>query len=671
MPLRIDERGIPATINEEDRSVEVVATTEAPAEVFDWERWEVVNEVLLMSGMEIPGNKQVPLLDAHNRFETANVIGSFRQMQIEGDRVVGRAFFASAAAADDAYTKVKEGHLTDFSVGYRVLTSQWVPKDESAVIEGETYNGPIKVSTKWRMKELSAVPIGADEEAKVRSDYQPKSNQEDTMDKKTREMLEKRGLSKDATEQEAWDYLDTLTQPGQRAEETPSPSAEPPAQPVNAEAERAEATRAERDRITEINAMCVKFDCMDLAEQLIGKGASIEDARKTIMDQMAERQKDEPQAGYRGPRFDIVADEGDKFKAAAEDSIIIRSGMNIEKPAPGADDLTGYSLIELARHSLRLAGRDTRGRPMDMVGRALTTSDFAYILANVANKSLFAGWDTAEETWSQWCGTGSVTDFKTNYLPRVSEGSALDEIPESREYKYGDRTEAQESFSIATYGKLFAITRQAIINDDLNALATIPAMHGEAASRKIGDVAYAVLSGNAAMGDSIALFHASHSNLVASGSGAAPGIATIAAAVLAMGTQKDLQGLRRLNIRPLFFIGPKAIEGAAEVFFRTEKFVDSDTVATDSSLAATRVNPYSGTYLKRIYDGRIDDDVATKWYLAANKGRTVNVYFLDGIQKPYLETKEGWAVDGVEYKVRIDVGAKAVDWKGLYQNYGA
>jgi hypothetical protein len=40
------------------------------------------------------------------------------------------------------------------------------------------------------------------------------------------------------------------------------------------------------------------------------------------------------------------------------------------------------------------------------------------------------------------------------------------------------------------------------------------------------------------------------------------------------------------------------------------------------------------------------------------------------VQRPYLETRDGWKVDGVEYKVRIDAGAKAVDWRALYFNDG-
>jgi hypothetical protein len=246
----------------------------------------------------------------------------------------------------------------------------------------------------------------------------------------------------------------------------------------------------------------------------------------------------------------------------------------------------------------------------------------------------------------------------------------LDEVPEHGHYKYGDRTEAQESYSIATYGKLFAITRQALINDDLGALTDVPAGHGEAAARKVGDVVYAVLTANAAMGDGVALFASGHSNLVAGGSGAIPSVATIQAGILAMGTQKDLQGLRRLNIRPEYLIGTKALEGAAEVFFRSAAFADSDTIATDSSLAATRVNPYAGTYFTRVWEPRLDDNDAAAWFLAGRKGKTIIVYFLNGVQTPYMEEKTGWSVDGIEYKVRIDCGAKAMNYRYLYMNDG-
>jgi hypothetical protein len=93
-------------------------------------------------------------------------------------------------------------------------------------------------------------------------------------------------------------------------------------------------------------------------------------------------------------------------------------------------------------------------------------------------------------------------------------------------------------------------------------------------------------------------------------------------------------------------------------------------VATDSSLAATRANPYAGAYFTRVYEPRLDDDDPAAWYLAAAKNKTIKAFFLNGVQKPYLDSKDGWSVDGVEYKVRIDVGAKAMDWRGLFLNDG-
>ena len=83
-----------------------------------------------------------------------------------------------------------------------------------------------------------------------------------------------------------------------------------------------------------------------------------------------------------------------------------------------------------------------------------------------------------------------------------------------------------------------------------------------------------------------------------------------------------------------------------------------------------QINPYAGNYFTRIYDPRLDLDSAAAWYLAGPKGKTVTLFFLNGNQKPFLETREGFDVDAIEYKVRIDVAGKAVDYRALYKNAG-
>ena len=661
IPVRADG---PASLDAANRSVEVVGATEEPVEVYDFERWEVVREVLLMDGCELPRMRQIPLQDTHQRGTTASTLGSYRDMRVDGGQLLGRAFFSSVAEAESPWVKVREGHITDFSVGYRQVESTWIPEGESAVIRGRTFKGPLRVTSRWRPKELSVVPVGADELAKARSAAEiPKpeakpnhtTTEESTMKMSAalRKTLIARGLPETATDEEAWAFLNQNAESLLPQERTA----------VEADHIRQAATGEERDRVLEIDAMCRQFEIpQETTDGFIKNGVSVTAARKSVLEALAQRSPKIPAPAV------IVADERDKFRAAAEDALLFRASIKPEdKLVPGARDLAGWTLTELARHSLRMAGQPMGGSRMEMIGRAMVAADFPYLLANVANKALFEGWDTAEETWPVWAGTGSVSDFKLHYLPRISEASDLLEVPEGSPYKYGERTEAQEQYGIVTYGLIFAITRQTIINDDLYALTNIPRDHGEAAKRKIGDVVYAVLTANAAMGDGVALFHANHGNLP---TGADVGTLSITAAILAMKIQKGPAGKARLNIRPEYFIAPAALEGSAEVFFRSERFSDTNTIATDSSMASTRVNPYAGSYFTRVYEARLDDADNNAWYLAARKGRTVNVFFLDGKQTPYLETQQGWTVDGVEYKVRIDCGAKALDWRGLVKNAG-
>ena len=59
------------------------------------------------------------------------------------------------------------------------------------------------------------------------------------------------------------------------------------------------------------------------------------------------------------------------------------------------------------------------------------------------------------------------------------------------------------------------------------------------------------------------------------------------------------------------------------------------------------------------------------WYLAAAQGRdTIEVSYLDGVDKPYMEQQEGFTVDGVAWKVRLDAAPAIADYRGIYKNPG-
>lgn len=174
--LNMFSRAIPVTtVNEENRTIQNVITTEDPAVVFDWYRFEPIREVLLMDGMVAP--TQVPLLDAHSRFSSGDVLGSSKNFRREGDSIIADTEFSSVA--ERQWTLVKEKHLTDTSVGYRTLddASVVIKHGEKASVNGRDYenNYPDKltmiVRKRWELKENSVVPIGADQRAKFRSEF--------------------------------------------------------------------------------------------------------------------------------------------------------------------------------------------------------------------------------------------------------------------------------------------------------------------------------------------------------------------------------------------------------------------------------------------------------------------------------------------------------------------
>ena len=159
------------TVDEEERTVEAVMTTEEPTTVFDWSRYGPIEEVLLMSGARYP--PQVPLLHAHSRYSLDDILGSTRDIRLDGSKMRGRLHFADDEDVERYWQKIVQGHVTDVSIGYRVDESTEVPAGESKKIKGREYTakkGPLRVTTKWTLRELSVVPIGADPKAKLREE---------------------------------------------------------------------------------------------------------------------------------------------------------------------------------------------------------------------------------------------------------------------------------------------------------------------------------------------------------------------------------------------------------------------------------------------------------------------------------------------------------------------
>lgn len=441
--------------------------------------------------------------------------------------------------------------------------------------------------------------------------------------------------------------------------EQTKPAAEPQAATNEAEI-RAAAVKQEADRRAAIKALAtgniIAFagmqDVIAACESDIN--CSVEDARAKVLAHMS-KGTDPLAAGH----VVTTEDEADKARRGVASALRIRAGL---EKNDGANPYRGYTLFELARASAERAGVKTGHMDkMSVVAAAFThsTSDFTNLLADVANKAMLKGYEEADETFQKWTSVGNLPDFKAAKRVGLNTFPALAEVPEGAEYSYATVGDRGETIQLATYGKLFSITRQAIINDDLDAFSKIPRLMGRAAIRTVGNLVYAVLTGNPNMADGTALFHADHANLLT-----AAGINTSSVDAMMTAMRKQTDGnATALNIGLAYLLVPVAQEGAALQVANAEYEVGA------SSKNNTVPNWVRGRF-EVISDARLDATSAYNWYGAANPGMfdTVEVSYLDGNQAPVLEQQAGWDIDGVEFKVRMDAGVKALEHRTLAKN---
>jgi phage major head subunit gpT-like protein len=693
MQTRADVRMLPETIDAQHRSVEVVWSTGAAVRRRDPWTGKRYDEVLSLEESHVDLsrlNGGAPLLNTHGAWDLSDVIGVVERAWVarEGEALVGRARvrFSDREAVEPIWRDVAAGIIRNVSVGYSVRSYE-ITETEGAP--------PIWRAVDWQPLELSAVPVGADAAAGFRAaDRRGERDGSATnpchlLRRVPAPMPEELPMTRDA-ETETAPTTDAAppaaAAPAQPAAEpvrtaaeapltrgvahTPAATAAPSVTPaagaaglgeaeVNATAERVRAE--ERHRIATIHDAARKLGVSAaVADDLVARGMALDAARAALIDAAAARdaaQETRPHVRTGG------LDATETRRSAVEAALLHRYDPGRFALSEPAREWRGLSLIEMARGWLEAEGVRVRGLSRDEIAtRALhTTSDFPAILAGVTNKTLRGAYETAPRTYTAIARRTTVADFKLVHRLQLGEAPQLERVNESGEFKRGTIGEAQETYRIETWGKVIGITRQVIINDDLDAFTRVPSLFGTAAATLESDVVWSIFTQNPAMADGAALFHANHKNLA--GSGAALDVAGLAKARTAMAQQRGLDGKTILNVRPSFLVVPTALELSAEQLLAQNivpaKAADvvPSSIRSLAVIAEPRLDPASG---------------AVPWYLVASPAAidTIEYAYLEGQEGVALETRMGFDVDGIEIRARLDFGAKAIDWRGLFKNPG-
>ena len=439
--------------------------------------------------------------------------------------------------------------------------------------------------------------------------------------------------------------------------------------PTGSVKEQQRAIEDERARTLEITELQRQFG-IDLTEH-IGKGTSIEEVRKLVIESM-KRTNEPSHVGHQ-------VDEIEKVRAAAADSIILRAGLTVEKPAEGAKEMMGMSLRDIAAETLVRSGEYSMEQIFRMSHEDMfqtmqrqffnPTAAFPSILDETIKKSYVQGYEKVETTFQEWTSKGTLKDFKALQTSEYVAGSAglFERVPENGELKHDTPIDHKlPSRKLETFGRQFSMSRQAFINDDIGFLTTIPSRYAAAAKETINSQVYSILYNNPAIYDGTALFSTTHQNLI--GSGTAVTAQAIQKAILAMQMQKDHEG-KAIRIKPGTIIVPVGYA------FDITAIFESPTINTDDNTQAK--NPlYNYKYPINIVEepelNALAGSNASPWFLTCtkNSAKTIQVDYLNGNEIPTIVRSQVPGVLGYVWDIYLDWGVTVLDYRGLVKNPG-
>lgn len=468
----------------------------------------------------------------------------------------------------------------------------------------------VRIVTGWTLKEASFVPIPADAGATVRSG--------------------------------------TMT--------TATTTAQAPA-PVQTTAAPPQMTRAQVN--TEIRALRQTFNLPEaFANDLIDREATVEQARAAAVE--AVRQRPAATITAHTPAQVTTGATPETFTRAAGEALYCRANPSV-MPSDAAREFMGLSVIELGRTILGRAGVLTTGMsPSAIVERMLTTSDFPAIMGDTVDRSLRAGYQAAPSALKAAARKSTARDFRRKTKLQISEAPTLQKVNEGGEFTHGALHDAKESYAIATFGRIISVTRQLLVNDDVGAFTDMAAKWGEAAAdfeaQHLVDLLVSNSGAGPTMDDGTALFHADHGNLA--GTAAALSVASLGIARKSLRRQTGIAG-RPINVRPRYLIVPPELELTAE-----------QLIASIQATTTDDVNPFGGK-LDLLVEPRLTS--TTAWYLASDPAATegLEYSYLQGEEGPQIETKQGFEIDGMSFKVRLDYGAAFIEHRSWFRNAGA
>lgn len=312
--------------------------------------------------------------------------------------------------------------------------------------------------------------------------------------------------------------------------------------------------------------------------------------------------------------------------------------------------LPGHSFVEIVGSTLAPHGRgwgDPKSPARYHEALEMTRGDAGWLISAEASKHFDGFQQAGSPSHERVTRRVPAKDFRDS----PTKIAGLPEMPatsEHGEFRHVTVEGVSEPLVVVTKGGIFSLTDEVLVNDDMEAFLNLmeaAAISGENTEATLfWDLAQAGSGSNGpTCSDGIQYYNASHGNLL---TGAAPDETAVGLAIAAMANQTAVDGEMLINVKPKYLVCSPSVE-----------------------LVARKTVTQSGADLEVLSEARI---ASGSWYLFADPARNPAFFHaqLNG-SRPRLESQRGWDIAGFKFRVIVDAGFGAGDWRASVRNPGA
>jgi len=620
--------------------------------------------VIDLAGMEIPSGA-IPLFRDH---DPERIIGHGTATIKDGQLIVAGIASVDNDLSREFIQSSETGFPWQASLGANPVVGgiDELEKGDTIKVNGQEVAGPAMIIRKSKLKEVSAVPLGADSNtvSKVAACF-VNCTEENIMSYEA--WLKAGGWDVENLSDEQMKTLKaTFEAEGNEPEvKKVAEGNEPEVKKVVAAAPVVDvdgAIKAERVRVAEITAAC---DTEGLDEESAVKMSEVKASALADGDDLASVQASAlkiVRASRATSTFAINSGKSDLGNKGIEAAILMQAGhtdTDLGKSYKDEDLEAGYKnrglgikdLMRICCSNEGIAVPMAFGNGTETIRAAFTTTSLSGILSNVLGKELLAGYESVENVSSKLSGTRSVNNFQQVSSYRVVSEGKWEVVAPSGKITHGEIAENSYTNQAKTYGEIITLNRQMIINDDLGALTSLASGMGRGYALTKEQIFWGVVKANAN-----SLYSGDNSNLNTSNGFDAAGLV---AAVLAMETLTDVKS-NPINVQAKSIVVPSALKFTAQQLIGSAQLMATgDTDTTNIPMS----NPFNNRY-EVISSPYLDSSIggagsATTWYLFADPAAVASYEFayLNGVSEPTIQTAD------------TDFDTLGMSWRG-YGDFG-